>query len=113
MTHGRSFVGERGVCGGGRVLVLAFGQGRTGLSAVRQLFRLQTSTPPYAVRGVALFAFFLFPSLWEAARTSGSVLPVLARRGRGSSDKRDDKRRKVYRLCLFWDSLKRKDDGGM
>ena len=71
MTHDRSFVGESGVCGGGRVLVLAFGQGRTVLTSARQLFRLQTSTPPYAVRGVALLAFFFFPSLWEAARTSG------------------------------------------
>ena len=31
------------------------------LSSVRQLFRLQTSTPPYAVRGVALLCFLLLP----------------------------------------------------
>ena len=48
-----------------------------------QLFRFQTSIPPYAVRGVALDAFFLFPSLWEAARPSGSFRPGLARRARG------------------------------
>ena len=115
MTHDRSFVGERSVCSGGRVSVLAFGQGRTGFSSVRQLFRLQTSTPPYAVRGVVLLAFFFFPSLWEAARTSGFLLPDSAATRswfRGPSEEHADERRGVYRSRFFFASLKRKDTGG-